>query len=161
MQSFGGRWAYLFHVVFQLFPERGVDGHCDRSRQHEEDEHHDEGNECDVDGLADEQENPVHDTHDDAEYQYDEKHRPLAAVCRVVRRLDGFNRVLALVEQEIERERPGQGQHDARDDKEQGGDIDRDQHQPPCDEEFAHIAAVFAVEDRERIDHVAFGQFDG
>ena len=105
--------------------------------------------------------NPVHDTHDDAEYQYDEKHRPLAAVCRVVRRLDGFNRVLALVEQEIERERPGQGQHDARDDKEQGGDIDRDQHQPPCDEEFAHIAAVFAVEDRERIDHVAFGQFDG
>ena len=45
--SFACCGAYLFHVVFQLFPERGFDGHCDRSGQHEEYEHHDEGDEGD------------------------------------------------------------------------------------------------------------------
>lgn len=102
----GNSAVNLFHVVFQLFPERCVDRHPDRSREHDQDEHDEEGDEADVDGQTNGVQDAEHDAHHDAEYQRHEKHRPLAAVRRVVRRLDGLHRFFALAEQEIERKRP-------------------------------------------------------
>ena len=52
------------------------------------------------------------------------------------------------------------GKHDARHDHEYEGDVDRNHHQAGRDEVLAHVAAVFAVENSERVDYAAFGQFD-
>ena len=151
----------LLHVVLQLFPDRGFDGHVDGDGQHDEREHDQEGDEPHVDQAAYRAEDAEGDAEYDAEDQHHEKHGPFAAVGGVVRSLDGLHRVLALLDEEVVGERPGQREHDARDVEECEGDQDRQDHQTRRDEVFAHVAAVLAVEDARRVYHLALGQLCG
>ena len=148
----------LFHVVLELLPDRGIDCHRDREGENDEDKHHDEGDESDVDKRADGAEDAEHDTEHNAHDQHDEEHDPFAAVGGVVRGLDGLYGVLALLDEEIVGERPGEREHDAGNVEEEGGDQDGEDHQPHGNEELAHVAAVLAVEDADRVDYLAFGQ---
>lgn len=148
----------LLYVVFHLLPERSVDGHADRHKQDYQHEHDDERDEADVDQAADSIENQQDDRGEYSEYEDDEEHRPFAAVGSVVRSLDGLHRVLAFFDQEIVGQRPCDREHDARDDHEDHGDVDGNDHQAHGDQEFTHVTAVLAVEDSQRIDYFAFGK---
>ena len=62
---------------------------------------------------------------------------------------------------EIVGERPCDREHDARDDHEEHADENRENHQAHRDEELAHVAAVFAVENAQGIDNLTLGQLCG
>ena len=148
------------YVVFELSPERGVDRQRDRHDDGNERQHDDEGDESRIDRRADPGEDACYDVGCDDERQQDEEHRPLAAVGRLVAGRDRLHRILFLLEEEEVGETPCDREHDARYDHEERGDEDRNDHQAGRDEKIAHVFAILRVEDAERRDDAAFGQFD-
>mgnify|MGYP000209961584 CR=1 FL=1 len=106
-------------------------------------------------------ENAEYDAEQHADDQRHEEHGPFAAVGGVVRSFDGLYRIFALFDEEIVGERPCDREHDARDDHEEHADENRENHQAHRDEELAHVAAVFAVENAQGIDNLTLGQLCG
>ena len=74
---------------------------------------------------------------------------------------DRLHRILFLLEEEEVGETPCDREHDARDDHEEHADENRENHQAHRDEELAHVAAVFAVENAQGIDNLTLGQLCG
>lgn len=150
------RKCELFHVVFQLFPDRSVYGHRNGGDQYDDNEHDDERDETYADCIADTLEDESYDNGSYRKKQDNEEHRPFAAVSSIVAGLDRLHRILAFFDEEIVGERPRKRKHDSRDIQESESNQDREDHQTGCNEEFAHVATVFAGEDIQRIDDLSF-----
>ena len=155
-----GRSGELLYIVLELPPERCVYGKSYRHDNGKDGEHDDERNESDVDRRADPCEDACDDIGCDHEYQQDEEYRPFAAVGRFVAGRERLHRILFLLEEEIVGKAPCDRKHDARYDHEHHGNEDGNDHQSGRDEKIAHVFAVLGVEDAQRRNNIALGQFD-